>query len=105
MAAPGDAMEDVSPSEKSSKPDRGFQVDKSKEVVDSGSLKQASDPHENHRTNKGNNNRSDYAATRPNSQHSKNPASEHAAQNTENDIDENTIATTFHHLTGKPTSD
>ena len=43
-----------------------------------------------------------HAAPRPDSQKSKNPAAHDAA---EDEVNKNTVAATFHHLSSKPTCD
>src|SRR6202008_4391782 len=58
---------------------------------------------QNHRAKKCHNNRADHASTLPNSQKPEDPATQDAAEDAENDVNENTVATALHHLSSKPT--
>ena len=61
----------------------------------SGFLQHPCDPDENHRTNEGHDNRTDDSRSRPNAEHSKNPTSDDAAEDAEDNVDQNAVAAPF----------
>src|ERR1019366_6381847 len=65
----------------------------------------AGNPDQNHRTNECHDDGADHASTGPDSQKPKDPATQDAAEDAENDVNENAVATTLHHLSSKPTCD
>src|ERR1019366_5923310 len=71
----------------------------------SGFFQQARNPDQDYRANKCHNDRTDHAASRPDSQESKDPATHNAAEDSENDVHEHAVATALHYLTRKPTCD
>jgi hypothetical protein len=71
----------------------------------SGPFQQATNPDQNYRADKRNNDGTDHATARPDSQKAKNPATHNAAEDSENDVNEYTVAPTFHNLSRQPTCD
>src|SRR5438477_205082 len=67
-------------------------------------LHQSRNPHQNHRPNKGNDNRSDHSACMQ-AHYSKHPPAHNSAQNPKNNIYHNSIASAFHHLPRQPPGD
>src|ERR1019366_10739774 len=71
----------------------------------SGSFQPSRNPDQNYRAHKRDNDGTYHAASRPDSQKSKDPATHNAAEDSENDVHEHAVATTLHNLTSKPTCD
>jgi hypothetical protein len=65
----------------------------------SGFFQQARNPDQNYRAHKRDNDGTYHAASRPDSQKSKDPATHNAAEDSENDVHEHAVATTLHNLT------
>src|ERR1017187_546832 len=69
----------------------------------SGFFQQSRNPDQNYRAHKRDNDGTYHAASRPDSQESKDPAAHNAAEDTENDVHQHAVAAALHHLTRKPT--
>src|SRR5437879_5006491 len=70
-----------------------------------GLLNQARDPNKDDRAYKRNDDGSNYPASRPDADQSKNPSPNDAAQYAEDDVHQNAVATALHYCTGQPTGD
>ena len=70
-----------------------------------GLLYKAGNPDQDHRAYKRNNDRADYAASGPNTNQPENPSADDAAEQSEEDVHEHTVATTLHYLAGQPAGD
>jgi hypothetical protein len=68
----------------------------------SGSFQQAANPDQNYRANKRYNDGTYYAAAGPDSQNTKEPPAQNAAEDSENDVHEYAVTTTLHNLPSKP---
>src|SRR5579862_428962 len=70
----------------------------------SGSFDYPGNADQDYRSHKSDDYRPDHSATRPYPQRTKNPAAYNPAKNPQDDVDQDAVASTFHHLTSKPAS-
>src|SRR5215469_166379 len=71
--------------------------------LSSGLLKEARDPDQDDRSDKGDDDRTDHAPVMPDAQHPKNPATHHAPEKTQDNVHEDAVAATLHYLASQPT--
>jgi hypothetical protein len=70
-----------------------------------GSFQDAGDPDEDDSADKGDDDRANHSAGRPNVQSAEEPAAKPTAYNAEKDVHDDAVAATFHHQSCEPSSD